>query len=369
MVVSPKVRYAVVGLGWIAQESVLPAFANAPNSELTALVSDDPVKLRELGRRYGVRHLFSYDDYDAALESGAFDAVYIALPNDMHCDFTVRAARAGVHVLCEKPMAVTEAECRKMISACRATDTHLMIAYRLHFEAANLEAIRTARSGALGELRLFNSVFSMPVKDEGNIRLKAERGGGTLYDIGIYCINAARYTFQAEPTEVFGMAAHGSDRRFREVEESVSATLRFPGDRLASFTCSFGGERAALFQIVGTKGDLRVDPAYKHRGELRHLLTLDGKTHERTFPDRDQFAAELIYFSRCLHSADNVQPSGREGLADVRIIQALYRSIAQGGPVRLAPFEPFERPHPSREIHRPPAAKPRLVHAHSPAGD
>ena len=152
----------------------------------------------------------------------------------------MRAARAGLHVLCEKPMAVTSSECEEMIRATREANVKLMIAYRLHFERANLEVAKLARSGKLGELRFFSSEFSMQVSDD-NIRLNpAEKGGGPLYDIGIYCINAARYCFAEDPVEVWATATRSGDRRFREVDETVAATMRFKDERLATFTCSFG---------------------------------------------------------------------------------------------------------------------------------
>ena len=187
-----KVRYAVVGLGHIAQVAVLPAFSHAENSELAALVSNDREKLAKLGRKYRVRDRFSYSQFDDCLRSGLVDAVYIALPNHLHREYSERAARAGVHVLCEKPMAVTEEDCRSMIGATEENGVKLMVAYRLHFEQANLRAIELVQSGKLGDPRLFDSVFTMQVK-QGDIRLNPrELGGGTLYDIGIYCINAVR---------------------------------------------------------------------------------------------------------------------------------------------------------------------------------
>ena len=197
---SGPVRYAVIGLGHIAQVAVLPAFEHATeNSQLTALVSDDPQKLSTLQRRYGVPHVFSYEDLDECLE--LVEAVYIALPNSMHGEFAVRAAEAGVHVLCEKPMAVTVEECERMIAVAREHDVRLMVAYRLHFEHVNLKAIGLLEQGVIGEPKLFNSTFSMRVRP-GDIRTKRAMGGGTLYDIGVYCINAARNLFRAEPTQV-----------------------------------------------------------------------------------------------------------------------------------------------------------------------
>jgi glucose-fructose oxidoreductase len=286
----------------------------------------------------------------------------------MHHDYTVAAARAGVHVLCEKPLAVTEDECHSMIESARENRVKLMTAYRLHFERANLKAVELVKSGRLGEPRIFDSVFTMQVKDEDNIRLQSERGGGPLYDIGIYCINAARYLFRAEPTEVVAFAEKGKDRRFSEVEEMVSVVMRFPGQRLASFTCSFGAADVSAYQVVGTKGVLRVDPAYEYAEDLRHLVTIGGRKREQVFPHRDQFAPELLYFSECVQMGKDPEPSGEEGLADVRVIRALHRSAKRGGePIVLDEFHREVRPSLKQEIRRPPVRKPEMVHAQAPS--
>lgn len=362
-----KVRYAVVGLGHITQVAVLPAFQHAKkNSELVALVSGDETKLGELGKRYDVAHLATYDEYDALMASGEVDAVYIALPNDQHADFTIRAARNGVHILCEKPMAVTERECLSMIRAAEKSGVKLMTAYRLHFEKANLEAIEVVRAGKIGEPRIFNSLFCMDVK-EGDIRLRRETGGGTLYDIGVYCINAARYLFRDEPTEVLAMRASRDQQRFAEVEEMVGAILRFPGDRLASFVCNFGTSSVARFQIVGTKGTLALDPAYEYAMELKRELTVGERRTAKTYPQRDQFAPELLYFSDCVLTNRQPEPSGWEGLADVRIVTALYRSAKSGKAVRVDPISKNTRPTLKQEIHRPAVRKPKLVKTKSPS--
>src|SRR6266496_919847 len=258
-----RVRYAVVGLGHISQVAILPAFANAPNSELFALVSGDSQKLEKLGAKYKLSHLYSYADYGRALSN--VDAVYIALPNHLHCDYALRAAAAGVHVLCEKPMAVTRADCVAMMKSCHRNRVKLMIAYRLHFEAGNLEAIEIANSGRLGELRIFTSEFSQQVADD-NVRVTEppSRGGGVLYDMGVYCINASRYLFRAEPLEIAGFAASNRDARFKRVEEMISVVMRFPGERLGTFTCSFGATDASRYTTLGTKGSVRAEPAYEY---------------------------------------------------------------------------------------------------------
>jgi glucose-fructose oxidoreductase len=359
------VRYAVVGCGHIAQVAVLPAFGNARrNSRLAAIVSGDPLKREELRKKYEVERAVDYGAYDELLRSGDIDAVYIALPNSMHAEYAERAARAGVHVLCEKPMALTEAQCELMAKTAREAGVRLMVAYRLHFERANLEAVEIARSGRIGEPRLFTSTFTMTVVP-GNIRVQRALGGGTLYDIGIYCINAARSLFRDEPLEVRAVAAGA----IGDVEESVSAVLRFPNERLAAFTCSFGATKVSEYRLVGTKGELAVDPAYEYAKPLEHRLSLDGSlVGERRFAKRDQFAPELLYFSDCILNNRDPEPSGEEGLADVRVIRALYKSIESGAPVELAPYERHERPSLEQEIRRPPIEKPSVIHAQAPSG-
>jgi predicted dehydrogenase len=363
-----KVRYAVVGLGYFAQAYVLPAFSHAKNSELAALVSSDQEKLSQVGDEYGVEMRCSYHDLDHMLATGQIDAVYIALPNNMHCEYTVRAANEHVHVLCEKPMAVTEEECHEMIRACDAKQVKLMIAYRLHFEAANLKCVEIAQSGQLGDLRFFSSDFSQQVVD-GNIRLQRDLGGGTLYDLGVYCINAARYLFRDEPTEVFAFSANNGEERFREVDEMTSCVLRFPNERLATFTTSFGAGDADCYQLLGSKGRLRLDPAYDVNAKFKLTTEIEGTSKQQSFSKRDHVAAELIYFSDCVLADKTPEPDGWEGLADVRIVRALYRSSDTGEPVKLGAFDRPGHPSIEQEIDRSTSwLKPELVNAESPSG-
>ena len=356
------VRYAVIGLGHIAQAAVLPAFRHAQrNSRLAALVSGKLKKLRELGRRYGVERLCGYDGVDELMASGEIDAVYIALPNNMHKEFTVRAAHAGLHVLCEKPMAIDVRECEQMIRAAQRANVKLMIGYRLHFEPANLEAAQLARSGKLGDLRFFTSEFSMQVR-ENNIRLEREKGGGPLYDIGIYCINAARYCLSEEPVEVWATAAKSRDRRFSEIDESVIGTMRYKDERLASFTCSFGAADRSTYSITGTRGSVTLDPAYEYAEGLSYKLKSGERERNKKFAKSDQFAAELLYFSDCVLNDRSPEPSGEEGLADVRVIEGMLRSTKSGRwvSVRIPPRK--KRPTSRQVIRRPPVSRePRLI--------
>lgn len=362
-----KIRYAVVGLGHIAQVAVLPAFGSTGNSELFALVSGDPEKLRTLGTRYSIEHLYSYKDYGRVLSN--VDAVYLAVPNHLHREYAVRAAAAGVHVLCEKPMAVSEEECRAMIQAAEQNNVKLMIAYRLHFEAGNLEAIDVAKSRRLGDVRFFTSEFAQQVSED-NVRVSetAAHGGGSVYDMGVYCINAARYLFGSEPIEVWAASARNHrDERFLHVEEMVSVTLRFPEQRLASFTCSFGAADVGRYSLFGTKGMLQADPAYGYATAIEHQITISGKTKKKIFPKRDQFAAELAYFSDCVLRDNDPEPSGYEGLLDVRVIQAVYESIRTGRPVRLPQPTTKKKPSSRQEIRRPAHGEPRVIHAQAPS--
>src|SRR5439155_7834846 len=284
------------------------AFAHAKrNSRLAALVSDDPVKLKTLAKKYRVKSMYSYEQYEECLQH--VDAVYIALPNTLHAEYTVRAANAGVHVLCEKPMAVTVDDCQRMIRACDEAGVKLMIAYRLHFEEINLTAIDLVRRGRIGEPKFFNSSFSMQVRP-GDIRTRTETGGGTLYDIGVYCINAARYLFRAEPKEVMAISVNSVPQKLPEIDESTGALLRFDGERVAAFVTSFNATDVSSYRIVGTKGQLRVDPAYEYAEGLGYELTVNGKTTRKRIGRRDQFAPELLYFSDCVLKNRLPEPSG-----------------------------------------------------------
>lgn len=366
-----QIRYAVIGLGHIAQAAVLPAFRHArKDAKLSALISGDPKKLKELGERYKVDNLYSYEQFDECLESGEIDALYIALPNRLHVDFAESALRKGIHVLCEKPLALTVEDCQRLIEASRRSGAKLMTAYRLHFDQANLKAVKLAHE-KLGRLRLFNSVFTYQIKDLENIRLEKADGGGPLWDIGVYCINAARYFFRDEPEEVTAQSAAG-DSRFNEVPEALSVSMKFPGERLAAFQVSFGAGESAAYDVLGTKGRLHMEAAYEYVMPREITLTLGEKKQKTRIAKSDQFAAELVYFSRCIRENRKPEPSGEEGLADVRIMLAVEESIRKGKAVAL-PRPPRKlankkRPGLGQWIQRPAVRKPKTVNVKSASG-
>lgn len=366
-----QVRFAVVGLGHIAQVAVLPGFAHADNARLVAFFSDDPTKLEELGKRYDVDARYDYSAYDEVLDEAEIDAVYIALPNHLHADYAIRAARRGVHVLVEKPMAVDERECAAMIEASERHGVKLMVAYRLHFDPANLDAIELVQSGRLGRVRYFCSTFSQSVV-AGNVRLlPVAQGGGPVYDMGIYCINAARYLFRAEPIRVTAFAAQRSDdERFRDVPEMVAVTMEFPDARLAQLTCSFGAADSSRYEVLGDRGRLVMEPAYEYAEGLRYSLEVDGdKTVVERFAKHDQFGAELQYFSECVLANRPIEPAGQEGLADVRIIRAIHESAKTGEAVEIAASTKRMWPSEAQAYAFPGVRKPKTVHTQSPSGD
>jgi glucose-fructose oxidoreductase len=324
-----RLRLAVVGLGRIARNAVLPAFARAPTCRLAALVSGNPRRRTRLARKYGAEIAVGYEDYGNLLSDGAIDAVYIALPNELHAEYVLRALRAGVHVLCEKPLATTLADAKRIAQQVRRGRACLMTAYRLNFEPATLRAREIARSGRLGALQYFSSTYSIRGFGSGDIRLRPE-SGGAVADLGVYCINAARHFFGAEPVEAFALADRG-----RDPKKPTAVLLRFPGGRLGIFTVAFNTPYTAEYRLVGTKGILEMNPGYAYKTPLRLRISTGSWTSEKTFPKTDQFRDELEAFSAFVRSPGRRTSWADEGVADVSVIAAIGRSLREGAPVRV----------------------------------
>lgn len=337
-----RVRFAVVGIGQVAQTAVLPAFGHTRQAELTAVVGSDAAKLQLVADRFGAPMQVDTRDLDALYRSRAVDAVYLATPNHTHCDLAVRAAQAGVHVLCERPMAVTEEECRRMIDATEAAGVRLMVAYRLHFEEMNLEVIERCRRGELGAVRFFSSTFTRNVPRDDIRRNSLDQAGGALYDLGVYCLNAARYVFRAEPTQVFATSERipGSD-----ADLFTSAILRFPGGRTAQFLCGAVGQRVSTYRVIGSAGSIEVEHAYDFALEGRYTLERGRRVLRRSFPRRDQFGPVIDHFAQCILQGLRPEPSGYEGLRDISIVRALHRSASCGIPISVEQSLPRARPH------------------------
>ena len=328
----PKAGWALVGLGTLATTQVLPAFALAGRSSLAALVSGDRDKARDLARSYGVQDssLYTYDDIGRLRDDRRVDVVYILLPNSMHAEFTIKALEAGKHVLCEKPMAVTSAECERMIAAARQANRTLMIAYRLHYEPHTMKAVALCRDDEIGALRMFTSNNSQYVVGPG-IRLTAALGGGPLLDVGIYTINAARAVIGEEPESVTAVANRPTDdERFREVDASVAFTLRYPSGVLAHCATSFDSAESQFFRVDGTKGSVILDRAFHYEGQrLRSVRERRGEEPIALEPV-NHFVAEMDHLSACVLDGGGVRTPGEMGLADVRIIEAINEAARTG---------------------------------------
>jgi predicted dehydrogenase len=333
-----KLGWAIVGLGSLAINQILPAFAKCEKSRVVALVSGHPDKANKLALRYGVspKNIYNYQNYDSIKDNPEVDVIYIVLPNGMHAEYTVRGHQAGKHVLSEKPMANTPAECQQMIDAARQAGRKLMVAYRCRYEPYNQEAIRIARSQELGRIQVILADAGFNIGDPNQWRLNKQlAGGGSLMDIGIYALNASRYLSGEEPTEVNAMVyTPPGDPRFKEVEEHINFQLRFPSGVLANCSSSYGYFHQSHFRVMGTDARLGMDPATWYNG-LRLWVERGNIIQERDLPVVDHFAAEMDHMSECVMQNKEPLTPGEEGLRDLKIMMAIYDAANTGRTVKL----------------------------------
>jgi predicted dehydrogenase len=340
-----RLGVAVVGLGRLALQQILPAFGASKRCRVTALVTGNSDKGHAVAAQYGVdpKNILGYEQYDRLKDLAGVDLVYVVLPNSMHAEFTVRAARAGKHVLCEKPMATSVADCQRMIDACAQAKKKLMIAYRMQYEPYNREVIRLARGGALGKLKSFVASNGQAQGDPQQWRLKkALAGGGALPDVGIYCLNAARYISGEEPIEVQAMQySTPGDPRFSEVEEQVNFNLRFPSGFTASCYTSYGCHDSKRYRVMGSLGWAELDPAFPYTGQaMRMARKRDTDEAEAITQPRleakNQFALELDHLADCVLEDRKPHTPGEEGMQDMKLIAAIYQAASTGVTVKLA---------------------------------
>jgi predicted dehydrogenase len=329
-----KLGYAIVGLGGYGLGMIIPQFKNCQHSKLVALVSGDAAKARRVAAEYGVpeKNIYNYQNYDSIKDNPEIDIVYVCLPVSMHAEYTIRAAKAGKHVMCEKPMAISSAECEQMIAACKQAGKKLMIGYRCHFEPFNLEAMRRARTGEIGKLRYFRSEHGFVMGNPNGWRLKkAMSGGGSLMDMGVYSLQAARYMTGEEPIAVY--AKESTDRRdprFREVEDMIEFELEFQSGVIGSCMSMYSANRNQ-FLLMGEKGRIEMEPATGYGGQ--RLWVGEGRGTEITKvppgPAATMWAGQLDHLSQCIKHDREPIVSGEEGLRDIRIIEAVYRSARE----------------------------------------
>jgi predicted dehydrogenase len=341
MATQKKVRYAVIGAGWISQEAFLPAVEQTGNSEVVAIVSGSLDKARQLADFHGIAGVIPYEQFDGLARSGDIDAVYIATPNSSHARFALQAAQHRLHILVEKPLAVNLAEAESMRAAAREAGVNLVTAYRLHNDPGTLKLVELIRCGAIGDPRFFSSHFGFQIA-AGNHRLHKDHWGGPLQDLGVYCLNAARHVFGGEPVEIQAMSgSDAGDPRFAEVDAGITATLRFEGGRIASFYAGFGTNPTDTIQVLGTKGSIEVQHAYLF-GKPRTIELQVGDTVERIeIPETDNFSGMIAYFSDCILEGTRPVVDSGEGLEDMRALLAIDEAAARGTPVRLESRRPF----------------------------
>ena len=363
-----KVRYAIVGLGDIAQEDMMPGVAHTGNSAMTALVTSDPKKARELGEKYEIAATFSYEEFPQALASGTFDAIYLATPNWRHAEFIIPALRAGIHVLTEKPLEVTTAKCQEILDVAKSVPAKLMVAYRLHFEPGTLATIEAVRSGKIGDVHTFASTFAQPL-DPSNHRAHSGDWAGPVLDMGPYPVNAARYLFGDEPTEVVSAVGtrHPETGLDQSFDDTVAVTLRFPGNRLAQFSVGYHGGPVNSFVAVGPKGSVMLDPAYMFGQPVEQTLAVGQDKSKKSFKNTDHFGGEMKYFSDCILQGTDPEPDGEEGLADVRVLEGVLAALKSGGSIKLAPFTRAKRiDTEAQKIELRAVSTPDLVNASNP---
>jgi predicted dehydrogenase len=330
---SPKVGYCVIGLGRIADHFMRGVSASSTSS-ITGLVSGHRDKAERIAAQYGVptSSIYSYEDMDRMRENKTIDAVYVALPNSMHAEYTIRSAKAGKHVLCEKPMSTSVNDAKAMIAACKTANVKLMIAYRLHYEPTTQRAIKLVQGGAVGQVQ---SIVSSNGFNEsaGEWRLnKALSGGGPLLDVGIYCLNAMRYLTAEEPAKFAGFVSTiDHDGRFTSVEENTSWTMQFPSGIQAVCTTTYGAQMPGFYRVYGSKGWLEVDEfgyqglrlTARYSNDNGSITDLDELNPEK---DPKQFTREADHFTECILTNRTPLTPGEEGLRDMEYMQAIYRS-------------------------------------------
>ena len=343
---SQRIGFAIVGLGRLSLDQILPAMAKSKSCKPVALVSGDRAKAEKVAEQYGIRvsSIYDYASFDKLAQNADVKVIYIVLPNAQHAEFTIRGAKAGKHILCEKPMATSVKECQQMIAACNAAGVKLMIAYRSQYEPYDRAMIKMIRAGKFGKLKQYIATNSQNQGDPTQWRLKrALAGGGCMPDVGVYCLNAARFLSDEEPYEISATTYQPrDDPRFAEVEASCQVIAKFPSGFTAVFNSAYDAHKSQFLRIEGTEAHAELNPAFAYHG-IKMKFSYYNKDekmemgHEPALEEKDQFALEMDHFAHCIEH--NVQPHtpGEEGLQDQRITDAIYESARTGRVVKLSP--------------------------------
>ncbi len=328
-----RIGYAIVGLGRLSLDQILPAFAVSQYCTPVALVSGDRTKALKIADQYGIdaAGVYGYDSFERLAENPRVDVVYVVLPNGLHAEYVTRAAKIKKHVLCEKPMAVSSQEARTMIRSCKAAGVKLMIAYRQQYEPHNKALRQSIANGALGKVHGFVSSNSQQQGDPTQWRLNLKlAGGGCLPDVGLYCLNAARFLSGEEPSEVSATIWQPrDDPRFTQVEASCSFTLRFPSGLIASCSTSYDVHESQFLRIEGNQAWAELSPAFAYHSNKLRYSKLQGGMETEIAPqieEKNQFALEMDHFAKCILEKKEPHTPGEEGLRDHVIMEAIYQA-------------------------------------------
>jgi predicted dehydrogenase len=329
MAAQKKIGFAVVGLGSIAKSSVLPAFANCKRARLIALVGRDKKSIQPLAKHFKVKSFYGTAQFADCLADPETSAVYVATPNGEHSELTIQAAKAGKHVLCEKPLAATVAQASAMVDACRKNGVLLMTAYRKYFEPSCVYIKKLVQSGALGRIDVMHTAFSeLNVAGVSIPWLLDARtaGGGPLMDLGVYCVNTTRWLAGEDPIDVTAHAWRNDKTRFRDVEEGISFRLQFPSGLVVQGTSTYGAAPSSFIFIQGSKGWISLSPAFPFDEERVLTGKIEGRWFEKKFKLVDEFAPEIDAFAEAIQKKGSVVADGEQGLRDMKIIDAIYEA-------------------------------------------
>ena len=333
-----KVGFAVVGLGAIAQSSVLPAFANCKNAKLVAVVSRDKQKAGRLAQKFNAKFHYQNGGFAACLQNPEVEAVYVATPNGTHEEFTLQAAAAGKHVLSEKPLGATAQQAEQMVKACERHGVLLMTAYRKYYEPSSVHLKGLIRNGELGEIDMiqtsFSELFRPGVSPEWLVD-ESLSGGGPLMDLGVYCVSTSRWLLDELPDRVTAYAWRRDRATFRHVEEGISFVLHFPSGTKVQATSTYSVLMSSFVFVQGKKGSAMLTPAFQFEYERNLIVQTSGEPVTLKFPVMDEFAPEIEEFSRAVREGRGVEASGVEGYRDMIIIGGIYEAARTQGTVEL----------------------------------
>ncbi len=331
-----KLGVAIIGLSGYARSAIVPGLLEAEYCKLAGFVTGNPNgdKAQEFKVKYGIpdKNIYSYDNFEDIAENPDIDMVYIVLPNGLHAEYTIRAAKAGKHVMCEKPMEVSVAKGQTMIDACKKAGTLLQIGYRCRYDPFHKEMMRLSQEKVYGEVKLIESSFSFFGMNSDNWRFtnKSLSGGGPMMDVGIYCIQGARYTLDAEPIAVTARTYKTYMDKLPDMEETIVWEMEFASGAVASCNCSYAARNNHI-HVSAEKGSFGIRDAFVAHGDL------DGYVEDKkmSFPSKNKQAVQMDAFARNILDKTAVIASGEDGLQDLRIIEAIYKAADTGDRVLL----------------------------------